>query len=441
MVNLAARPNDCCSWRQQRRTWRRWLQANQHEVARIMARLEGSGVSPERVLAVANARMVELDLAIDLIVDLPMQLAAFNAAEQGDANSRAVDQFAVVARLRAMAVNYAAGIGGPLPQGASGWPPRRPNGFDLSRVDGIRWIQAIEVLETNDYPVSSPSFGRPADPLFNTWFKALEHLGTRELTMAEMNRLILADTQWRFPLGGLRRDDEFRPVPDAPIGLQSVHELHKFFGGFRRLPAELGLTPGYGGEQGLIARATDPYMSVPGARWAEQADLGTWWGKLVVSLRANYELTKDAPVADRVQTLTTHSKERVESQLQSFASLGFLADPRDCDKLRPLINTLLTTPPHSAARANAAQALDLHLRDRERLAESVSVWAATAEIQVLQTIGQYLKNHALDVHDPSHRIDAVEVYRLYRSLLAAGKLTTPATVEKWLADWGVQHVP
>lgn len=45
------------------------------------------------------------------------------------------------------------------------------------------------------------------------------------------------------------------------------------------------------------------------------------------------------------------------------------------------------------------------------------------------------------VSEPSQRIDAVEVYKLYRTLLKNDQLASRATVESWLKSWGVAHVP
>jgi hypothetical protein len=353
-----------CDRRRHRRTWQRLLQANQHAVAHIMARLEGSGVSPQRALAVAAARDVELDRAIDLIVEVPRRLGEWRAGASADA------RFALVNRLRQMAAAHADQLGTLLPQGVSHRPPQRPGGFDLTNVSLEHLGQANDVLETNNYPVSSPAFERPADPLFATWFKALDLLGTRELTMAEMNGWVFSNVEHEGHAADIRLNGEFRLVFNPQVGLRSVHELHKFLGGFRRLPGERGITPGHGGEGGLFARATDSFIGFPESRWGEEADIGAWWGKLVQFLSRDHELLRDAPVPDPVEQLTTRSRDRM-----------------------------------------------------------------------LSSITRYLSIHALDVRNPAHRIDAVEVYRLYRSLLAAGELVTRATVEGWLEAWGVRHVP
>jgi hypothetical protein len=436
-----------CDRRRHRRTWQRLLQANQHAVAHIMARLEGSGVSPQRALAVAAARDVELDRAIDLIVEVPRRLGEWRAVDRGSAGASADARFALVNRLRQMAAAHADQLGTLLPQGVSHRPPQRPGGFDLANVSLEHLGQANDVLETNNYPVSSPAFERPADPLFATWFKALDLLGTRELTMAEMNGWVFSNVEHEGHAadirlnGEFRQNGEFRLVFNPQVGLRSVHELHKFLGGFRRLPGERGITPGHGGEGGLFARATDSFIGFPESRWGEEADIGAWWGKLVQFLSRDHELLRDAPVPDPVEQLTTRSRDRVLSSLDDFDSLGFLADPRERQQLRHVIDALLSTPPNSAPRVAAAQAMGQHLKDRARLTETVSVSGATAEIQTLQTITRYLSIHALDVRNPAHSIDAVEVYRLYRSLLAAGELVARATVEGWLEAWGVRHVP
>jgi hypothetical protein len=414
-----------------------WLRcAHQEAASAIIAQLESSGVSPERAWALATASRADVYRVVATL-GVPRLVAELDAP-------RSHDRASVLSRLQDEAARHHHAVSHRLtaelmPEGLARLPPTRPAGYDLTQLPRERLAEAIDLLETNGNPVSRPANERAADPLFATWFKALNVLGTRTLTMAEMNAMIRSDVEWDAGEVGLRGVDDFSTSSDPAVGVESVHELHKFLGGFRRLPVALGWLAGQGGEQGLFARCTGDLFGVGDDGWGSEAEIFKRWNRDIELRRSNNEMLQKLNLPDPVIALAEGSREQVLAELSEFTKLGYFADPREREAARPMVDTLLSTRPHSLQRVGAARSLMAHLSERARAGDTVSVSGATAEIQTLQTLYRYLNEHRLDVRNPGHTIDAAAVYRLYREMLARGELTTRATVESWLTHWQVPY--
>lgn len=426
-------------------------QSNREDASDIESRLAGSGVSPEKLLALAAHTGTGLRDAINLLVPVDKLLKEMNqlagsvppASDVHAASSHAARRASALERVRGHAASHAqarrllpAAVA--LPQGVSKPPPVRPADFALTSLPRTVVINALETFETNSNPVSSPAYAAAADPLFATWFKALDGLGTRTLTMAELQALVVSDVA---SVGLLDRNG-FKTVYDPAKGLASDHELHKFTAGFRGHPgaASYLMSAGQGGESGIQARVTDEFEGDIPDNWGDEANI---LEHMSGELRKIAKDVKDPNVWSSAQaSLATGSTEEVQSQLNRFASgEGVFADPRQQQLLRPTVQTLLTSPAGSAARLDAARVLIDNFRERAKRLDVVSVSGTTAEIQMTQTLYRYLKTNRLDVNNPAHKIDAVEVYRLYKKLLDGGELITRATVETWLKARNVAHVP
>lgn len=431
--------------------WFKLRQSNRTEANDIESRLSGTGVTPEKLLALAASSGTGFRDVMNLLVPVNKLLKELQtlagsaplASDRSSAASHAARQASALERVRSHAVSHAEARQSPaamvpVPQGVSRPPPERPANYDLTSLPRTVVINALETLETNSNPVSSPAYAAAADPLFATWFKALDGLGSRSLTMAEMQALIVSDVA---SVGLLDRDG-FKLNYDPAKGLGSDHELHKFTAGFRGHPGALSylMSAGQGGESGIQARVTDEFeIDIPD-NWGDEASI---LNHMSGELRKIAKEVRDPDVLTRAQTtLAVDSPEEVRSQLNQFASgHGFFADPRQQQALRSTVQTLLTAPAGSAARVDAAKLLIDNFRERAKKLDVVSVSGTTAEIQMTQTLYRYLRTNRLDVSNPAHKVDAVEVYRLYRQLLDGGELITRATVETWLKDRNVANVP
>ena len=403
-----------------------WLRsAHRGEASDIQARLEGAGVSPERLLACANAKNISLERAVLLAADVPRLVSQLNAS---------AGRLVPLARLRSEAQQYA------LPQGVLRAPPIRPATFDVVQVPKNKLILALRLTETNSNPVSAPTFERPADPMFALWFKTFETLGTRTLTMSEVQSLIRADINWPNGANGVRTAGDFPAIKASTRGILAPHEFHLFAGGYRGQPGRVTITAGQGGEFGLLARATLPGGGMDRADWGSEAAIRLFWGADVAARQAD-QPAQVSPWLAAEQALITAAPSQVTAELGHYATQGLFADPREQQALRPATDALLASAPGSPERAVAARALTTHFRERERLLDTVSVSSATAEIQMLQTLSSYLAKHDIVVQNPAHRIDVVALYAHYRDLLADGQLTTRSTVASWLKAWDVPHVP
>lgn len=427
--------------------------AHRDAAADVMSRLDGSRLAPECVIGWALANGAPLNRAIDLLVDTPRWLATLGG---NAASTRPQDRAAAMSRLRSLATDHAAmstpvpPVADVLPQGVSRLPPQRPLNFDLAQLPLHSLASAINGLETNSNPVSNPSYAYPADPLFATWFAASESLGSRTLTMAEMNAVIRSDLAWENGAAEFRQPGSLRLVADPSSGLEAFHELHKFAAGFRGYPALEGRArvfyAGQGGETGALARLTDPAPSNSlgenvGA--ADEARIKQYFADDLNALRSfplNHQFWESM-----TQKVTAAQNDYVQMIVFSSQGIGYFADPREQAKLNGTLDALLTSQPGSPERAVAAQALYRNFEARDRLLSTVSVSGMTAEIQMAQVLHRYLQldqpGRRVDVGRPDNSIDVVAVYQLYRQMADGGQLTTRATVTGWLQEWGVLHAP
>ena len=431
-----------------------WKSANQEAVSGVMARLEGSGLAPERVIGWALANGVGLSRAIDLLVDTPKLLAALRATATSPREPS--DRAAATLQLRRDAAVHAATPrpitqgAEVMPQGVLRLPPQRPSSYDLARLPLDRLASAVNGLETNSNPVSNPTYRYPADPLFATWFNASEALGSRALTMAELNAVIRSDLAWTSGAGEFRQLDSLRLVADPNTGLEAFHELHKFGAGFRGYPALEGRAlvfyAGQGGETGAFARMTDPG---PLNSLGENVGVGDEAGIKQFFVQ-NLDALRSFPLDHQHWTemklkVAAAPNKYVEMIVSSYRSVGHFGDPREQAALKGTLDSLLTSQPGSPQRTLAAQTLYRNFEARDRLLSTVSVSGMTAEIQMGQVLHRYLKldqpGRRVDVGQPDNTVDVVEVYKLYQRMADGGELTTRATVDGWLTQWGVPHVP
>jgi hypothetical protein len=413
------------------------------------ARAAKLGLEPAKILAYANARGVALDRVFE-VLELPSMLTELAAAQRsGLTEPKAREAYAQnLSRVRDIVQQFAAASRvGPsaelMPVGATRIPPQRSIDFNLTKLDPDTIINALAILETNSDPVSNPSFERPADPLFATWFKAYEQLGTRSLTMGEMAGLNDSDINWSGKETGLRARGNFKLRLLENDTRMDRHELHKYVAGFRGQPGvdTSNIAAGRGGENSLFARMTDFYNDheLP-KRWGEERVIRDYWRDHRSSPRTVNESQPDKWALDAGK-LTAAPKAELLSELWRYQLSGYYADPREQQKLTPSTEALLATEPGSPQRAAAANALTGILRERANVPDLTSVSGATAEIQMTETLYRYMNDNRLDFSEPNDQIDVVEVYGLYRRLLAAGKLTSRSTVEGWLKDWKEPHVP
>jgi hypothetical protein len=420
--------------------WQR--QGHQSQAAELMqwlAEPPGEGSVDERatrLLGVAQRHGLPIGLEGLRLVS---QLAAGPGRPIGRVDVRALREMAQSHEL----VSRTEAAGARLPTSVVSAPPPRPAGFDLMKVPKDSVIDALVLLETNSDPVSNTSHAAPADPLFATWFKAYDMLGTRALTMAEMAGLNNSQVDWSGSETGQFERSRFNLRLIADDMRMDRHELHKYVGGFRGHPGVRtdSIAAGRGGESSLFARMTDVYNDhdLP-TRWGEEAVIRDYW-------KAHRPAPRDSAASQpdewaRAATmLTTCTRELVLTKVHLYHLAGYFADPREALKLAPSVQALLASAPGSPQRADAAKAFAAILRDRANTPDIVSVSGATAEIQMTETLYRYMNTNHLDFKKPGDRIDVVEVYALYRQMLEAGELTSRTTVQGWLQAWGVAHQP
>ena len=329
----------------------------------------------------------------------------------------------------------------PMPEGVSQLLPARPAAFDLTKLPKSTVIDVLAKLETHENPVSSPRDALPADPLFKLWMQSYSMLGTRSLTMAEMAGLNDADVRWEGLATGMRDRSTFRIQINPNEKRMHRHEVHKYTGGFKQEPGHGALDAGRGGETSLFARMTDFFNDhdIPD-KWGDEQSIRDYWRDHRSAVRTDTSAQAAEWSADQ-KTLASGTRDQLLEKLHYFHNVGYFADPRQEAKLRPSAEALLASAPGSAERARAAQAIVDNFRQRASNPDVVSVSGATAEIQMAQTLYRYMAENNLDFQRSNDRIDVVEVYKLYRKMDAAGELTTRATVEGWLTQWGAPHVP
>jgi hypothetical protein len=438
-----AKPSSPCS------LWHMLRSANFSLATAVEARAAKLNLDPAKVLACANSRGMAVDRVFEAL-ELPALLEQLVAAQRtGLTNPAAKEAYALaLERVRGTVQKFATSSrtrpsAESMPVGVTRLPPQRSADFDLTQMRPDTIIDAQATLETNSDPVSNPSFERPADPLFATWMKAYEQLGTRSLTMGEMAGLNDSDINWSGKDTGLRDRGNFKLRLLANEGRMEKHELHKYVGGFRGQPSVDASTinAGRGGENSLFARMTDVYNDhdLP-TRWGEESVIRDYWMEHRPPPRPKNNTQPDKWALD-AQKLTSASREALLVEVRRYHDNGYYADPREQQKLTPSTQALLASAPGSPQRAAAANELTQILRDRANIPDVTSVSGATADIQMTETLYRYMRENKLDFARPNDQIDVVEVYNLYRRLLSAGELTSRATVEGWLKDWNVPHVP
>ena len=412
-----------------------WQQRQAHgsEANLFQVKLAHIGLSPEQVLSIADYNETTVSKALDVLIDATHALQAMGRTSVDTAAIRTLRTAAVVHAGRGAEGKFIL----PAPQGVTSLPAQRPADFDIVRLSADTLVQALRLTETNSNPVSGPQFDRPADPLFNTWFETFAALGTRALTMSEMQSMVRLNLEWRAAPNGERLPASLPAIKFSKRGLLMPHELHLFAAGFRAQVGHNGLAAGQGGEYGLVARATLPASHL-GRGWGDEAKIRDYWGRQV---RAAQATSPPSPWAQVERELLTASTTQVAGKIEAYVAQGFFSDPRDQQALRATTDALLSSAPNSTVREQAARALIAHFQACEKRLDTVSVSGATAEVQMLQTLSRYLSDNHLSVQNPLDKVDVVQVYRLYRTLLANGELTSRATVEGWLVGWGVAHAP
>lgn len=411
----------------------RLRQGHLTEASALQRQLPGTGLSAEQVVSIAEYNRMPVMVALELLTAAKPASAAIDTVPT-DA--------AAIGQIRTAATAYAARRAGGAsirlaPQGVTSLPLPRPVGFDIVQVPRDKLVLSLRRAETNSNPVSGPADARPADRLFGTWFKTFDALGTRTLTMSEMQSLVRLNVEWEAAPNGVRMLGSLPPIKVSKRGLLMPHELHLFASGFRAQVGHNGLAAGQGGEFGLVARATLPASRL-GRGWGDEAKIRDFWGAQV---RAAPAQSPKSQWVGAEQQLLIASRAEVVKKIEGYVSQGFFADPRDQRALRGITDALLSSQPGSVIREQSAKALIAHFEAAEKRLETVSVSGATAEIQMLQTLSRYLSDNKLSVQNPLDALDVVEVYQLYRRLLATGELTSRATVEGWLRTWGVPSAP
>jgi hypothetical protein len=324
-----------------------------------------------------------------------------------------------------------------LPQGVLTPPPVRRKGWDLTRVPTQRVLSALLAWESCSYPVSHARFEHPADPLFKVLFEGLCLLGTRSLSMAEMNVLIQSDVKWFDRLDGAAF--ELRGDPRTAKGVTSLHEWHRAITGFRTVPSSAlgGIQPGMGGEGGMFARLTDELDDIPDSLSTQ--DIVAF---LVRQDFSSVQLERDPESVRRNwQRLRARWLEvdDMRSLLNELVATGWVADLRERLSLTPTLEVIKNSAAGSDERQRAIDDLIDNLRRREQQLRVVSVHGTTAEIQAVQAFEQHVRRRGLGFDVPGDRIDAVALYETYRQLLRAGRLISVDDVAAALDAAGVIH--
>jgi hypothetical protein len=427
--------------------WHQLRQTNRHQAAQLMTSL-GGGASGQRLAAVVVGVLRWQGAAMDLPalqrgVVLVRGAAALNLVRAASP----ADRPRAVAALRTEAARYEAAsrpnraVFTPtpasterMPQGVSCLPPQRPARYNFAQIDRATVVQTAAALESNSNPVSSPAYAAPADPIFANWFKALNKLGTRTLTSAEMNGLVQISLYPQWPAVGF----------DPAAGVTMEHEVHKYLGGQKTYPLSQMWTPGQGGESGLLASyTTDRSNALTQKDAGSEARIHAFMAapERVQALQRSASAVNTYIQTERNALVQATPKEAA-ARADHYRSLGYFADSKVNVLAQPFIDQLKSSTTTAAQRNSAAQGLTQLLRQRAELLQQTSVSGVTAEVHIVQVMSRYLRDNRIDlVNRPTDQVDAVAVYQLYRRMLDAGELTNRATVEGWLKSWKVPYVP
>jgi hypothetical protein len=359
------------------------------------------------------------------------QVLALKASSDGTAMLQAK-----LGQLRGTAKSYATALNNrlptdPMPQGVSHLPPPRPANYDFGQLPLATVLRAADEFETNSHPVSNPTYEAPADPLFATWFRGLDQLGSRSLKMSEVAALVNTSTAPFAQRKALLFDPNKGVVP---------HEFHKMLGGFRSEPGSLMWTPGMGGEYGIIARITDEYEQDIPDDFGDMREVLPFLQKSERTFQSNAQKIDPNHWPNIFDQLSTGDQAAVKETVSALRQAGYVAEPQLKQLLEPLFKTLRTTVPGSPQRLAAAKAVVENMQQREKSLQTLSVSGITAELQMAQTFARYLKINRLDTSNPNDQVDAVAVYRLYRDMLSKGELISRDRVEEMLKIWGRPYV-
>jgi hypothetical protein len=398
-------------------------QSNPNLAAQLQRATDGTPWSPAQVLAAGTARGHSMPVMLRLL----QTADRLEMLKSTDPQMSEVRRGALLTMLTMDANQYANELRPSntlppvvmVPKGVAQLPPVRPAGYSVAAVPGRTITKALGAFESNSYPVSSPSYERPADPLFATWFKGLSALGTRELTVGEMKALVDSEVSWPRDSLGMRSVGDYRYQPGASSVL-GTHDLHKFIGGFRGYAGAGTFSPGMGGEWGLIARLTDEY--------SDNSYASNVFDRRELTRALRGALVDDIPSTTSwpsvASQLTAATPEQIKETAKSWGDSGLYADPSQEAIVRPMVQRLSSTTANSPDRAAAAKAITQHFAGRARALEQVSISGVTAEIQMLQTISSYVKENNINFGDGSAKLDAVKVYEHYVRLLNAGRLVS-----------------
>jgi hypothetical protein len=343
---------------------------------------------------------------------------------------------ATLGQLRGTATSYATALNNrapaeAMPQGVSQFPPPRPANYDFGQMPVATVLRAADEFETNSHPVSNPTYEAPADPLFATWFRGLDQLGSRTLKMSEVAALVNTSTAPFAQRNALLFDPNKGVVP---------HEFHKMLGGFRIEPGSLMWTPGMGGEYGIIARITDEYVADIPEDFGDMREVLPFLQRSERAFQSSAQKVDPNHWPNIFDQLSSGDRTAVKAKISELRKSGLVAEPQLKQLLEPLFKTLRTTEAGSPQRLAAAQAVIENMQQREKALQTLSVSGITAELQMAQTFARYLKINRLDTRNPNDQVDAVAVYRLYRDMLSKGELISRGRVEDMLKIWGRPYV-
>jgi hypothetical protein len=353
----------------------------------------------------------------------------------------------------------AGGVGraGPEPAGTGSqagavfdvMPVARPSDWALERLDPEDVLRGMRQFEALPHPVSDSGHRYPADPIFESVFRGLAHLGTDGLTHEDLSRLVKWVQTPRIHWGGLVRlptaQDHARFQSITPQDHFFVHDWH-IVTGFRSEPAGARPgkaqrplttvdTPGHGGESGLFARLTQDVSFDPRLKLKTFRDrsLRVWESEL-----RRAAASQPLSFGQLLPQLTGDLKQAT-SLLNALRSEGYFRDAAHTEVVWPLIGQLGSLPFFHArgptalrSREEAARQLLTHLDDRAASARGgVPVDAAAAELQWTEAFRGFLieTNPELDV---GRVFDFREFHRFYREQHDRGVLISPDEVRTWL---------